>query len=139
MGANRPPSEGVECRLGSSIIKTASPITVLKVGTVTPNSPAGVKPASSPPYTASAAAAEPQSQWNPKRHTHINIRRCPAQPASNSRISPGRWFGAVVNLNRALELQVAQVEVGYQSSLRHYELVRLLSNTRIQKLPFLVM
>jgi hypothetical protein len=25
MGANRPPSEGVECRLGSSIIKTASP------------------------------------------------------------------------------------------------------------------
>ncbi len=24
-GANRPPSEGVECRLGSSIIKTASP------------------------------------------------------------------------------------------------------------------
>ena len=26
MGANRPPSKGVECRLGSSIIKTASPI-----------------------------------------------------------------------------------------------------------------
>ena len=25
MGANRPPSEGVECRLGSSIIETASP------------------------------------------------------------------------------------------------------------------
>jgi hypothetical protein len=25
IGANRPPSEGVECRLGSSIIKTASP------------------------------------------------------------------------------------------------------------------
>ncbi len=25
VGANRPPSEGVECRLGSSIIKTASP------------------------------------------------------------------------------------------------------------------
>ena len=25
MGANRPPSKGVECRLGSSIIKTASP------------------------------------------------------------------------------------------------------------------
>jgi hypothetical protein len=30
MGANRPPSEGVECRLGSSIIKTASPKKTLK-------------------------------------------------------------------------------------------------------------
>ncbi len=33
MGANRPPSEGVECRLGSSIIKTASPKKKRRLGT----------------------------------------------------------------------------------------------------------